>query len=214
MKKILIVLLLAFCNQVANAQTLAEWFKQKKTQKKYLVEQIAALKIYGGYLKKGYDIARKGLGTIEDIKNGDFNLHADFFGKLKAINPQITKYPRVKDILEMQQKIKALSTKTQRKAVEAKIFSKNQLEYIGKVYKRLDADCLLTISELEQIIKPGELEMTDDQRLERIEKLHATTLSQLRFAHTFSNNLAIMEGSKKGHSREIDTMRDWYGIKP
>jgi hypothetical protein len=38
--------------QVSTAQTWSEWFSQKKTQKKYLLEQVAALKIYAGYLKK------------------------------------------------------------------------------------------------------------------------------------------------------------------
>ena len=42
---------------IGHSQKWDEWFKQKKTQKKYLIQQIAALKVYLGYLKEGYDIA-------------------------------------------------------------------------------------------------------------------------------------------------------------
>jgi 3-phenylpropionate/cinnamic acid dioxygenase small subunit len=47
-----------------NAQTFDEWFKQKETQIKYLVEQIGALKAYGEVVKRGYDIAHNGLTNV------------------------------------------------------------------------------------------------------------------------------------------------------
>ena len=54
--------LCAFSFQAAKAQTFAEWFQQKKTQIKYLTEQIAALEQYGNYVKQGYRIAQGGWG--------------------------------------------------------------------------------------------------------------------------------------------------------
>lgn len=36
----------ALCCGPLPAQSFSEWFKQKKTQKKYLLEQIAALQMY------------------------------------------------------------------------------------------------------------------------------------------------------------------------
>ncbi|MCH5688762.1 conjugal transfer protein TraI [Niabella sp. W65] len=53
MKKILLFLLLVVsAGSNLQAQTFAEWFQQKKTQKKYLLQQIAALQVYIGYAKK------------------------------------------------------------------------------------------------------------------------------------------------------------------
>lgn len=57
-----------FSFQLAEAQTFDEWFRQKKTQKKYLVQQIAALKVYLGYLKEGYEIAQKGMGYSREYQ--------------------------------------------------------------------------------------------------------------------------------------------------
>ena len=77
------------------SQTTAEWTQQKKTQIKYLVQQIIAFQTYLIYVKKGYDIAHKGITTVQNIKNGEWNLHKDFFGSLKMVNPSIEKYAKV-----------------------------------------------------------------------------------------------------------------------
>lgn len=61
--------------RASKVQTFHEWFRQKKTQKKYLIQQIAALKVYLGYVQKGYSIAQKGLTTVSNIKKGNFDLH-------------------------------------------------------------------------------------------------------------------------------------------
>lgn len=57
MKKISIILFIMFFVNRSHAQTWDEWFNQKSTQKKYLLQQIAAFEAYLSYAKKGYDIA-------------------------------------------------------------------------------------------------------------------------------------------------------------
>ena len=58
MKKLLILSTMVLCADNLSAQTVAEWFRQKATQRKYLLQQIAALHVYSGYLSKGYSIAK------------------------------------------------------------------------------------------------------------------------------------------------------------
>ena len=70
MKKCFLCIVLLITTILCNAQGLSEWFNQKATQKKYLLQQIAALQVYIGYLQKGYSIAKTGLTTIGNIKNG------------------------------------------------------------------------------------------------------------------------------------------------
>src|SRR4051812_14383767 len=105
MKKVAITLVILIAFKESSAQTFDEWFKQKKTQKKYLIEQIAAFQMYLGYVQKGYSIARKGLTTIGNIKKGDFNLNNDFFSSFKSVNPTIRNYSKVAEIIAFQIKI-------------------------------------------------------------------------------------------------------------
>ena len=71
MKKmtLLLILFISF-GQLLQAQTFAEWFQQKKTQKKYLVKKIAALQVYIEFAEKGYKIAKEGLNTIGVFTSG------------------------------------------------------------------------------------------------------------------------------------------------
>ena len=93
------MLLLNFCLS-GQSQVLDEWTNQSATQKKYLVQQIASLKVYIDYLEKGYNITEKGLNTISDLKNGEgkvfkyeneaIALHKDEQGELHALHPICT----------------------------------------------------------------------------------------------------------------------------
>src|SRR5438046_10687304 len=102
MKNIIIILSFLVAGQLCRAQTYDEWVRQKETQRKYLIEQIVAFKTYIDYAWQGYSIAKKGLNTIKDIKNGDLNLHDNFFKSLSAVNPRVKKYSKVAAIIAMQ----------------------------------------------------------------------------------------------------------------
>src|SRR5258706_12690912 len=97
--KALFIILLSAKTFFSFGQTTEEWTEQKKTQIKYLLQQIAANKIYIDYLEKGYQIAHGGLQTIQNIKKGDFNLHIGFLDSLKKINPAIKNWAKIADII-------------------------------------------------------------------------------------------------------------------
>jgi hypothetical protein len=105
MKRYLILVTLAVNVHVVFGQTTEEWTAQDKTQIEYLLQQIAAQKVYLDYLEKGYGIAKSGLHAIRDIKKGDFNLHSDYFNALREVNPEIKSSPKVGDIIFLQLRI-------------------------------------------------------------------------------------------------------------
>ena len=77
MKRGLILLLVMGMGVSLSAQTFSEWFSQKKTQIKYLQQQIAALAAFTDDLQDGYHIIQKGTGVISDLCQGDFELHSN-----------------------------------------------------------------------------------------------------------------------------------------
>src|SRR5690349_3649304 len=174
MKKISIILILTLGIVDIQAQTpkLKEWIKQKKTQKEYLMSQITLLQLYLGYLKKGYDIASKGLNTIENIKNGDFNLHRDFFSSLKNVNPHIANSAKVADIIAFQvyiiQNLKRVNSFCQ----SSEQFTADEIYYVTKVYRNMLYLSDINISELLTIVRANETEMKDDERLNRLNKIY------------------------------------------
>lgn len=95
MKRLFTLVLFALLSSGVKAQTFGEWFRQGATQKKYLLQQIAGLQVYIGYVQKSYSIAKQGLNTVSAIKHGEFNLHKDYFNSLRTVNPKIKNYSKV-----------------------------------------------------------------------------------------------------------------------
>lgn len=214
MKKLLLLCLLSVTSfHIAQAQTWDEWFKQKKTQRKYLLQQIVALKVYFGYVKKGYDIASKGLNTIRNIKNGDFNLHKDFFGSLKAVNPKIRNYGKVADIISFQLRIIKESRLTVAGVREAGQFTAEEMDYCKKVFDNLLNETLKTIDELFILITSGKLEMKDDERLKRIDALYADIQDKYAFTASFSEEMALLSVHRMRDQYEIDLSQKLFGLE-
>ena len=202
MKRLLIILL-CVCSIKSNAQTYDEWFRQKKTQKKYLLQQIAALQTYVGYVEKGYSIASKGLNTIRDIKHGDFNLHNTFFNSLSSVNPIVRKYVKVADIISMQISIAKLVRSTIKQCTNAKQITPAELNYLQQVFNNLLDDCAKNLDELFELITDGEQKMKDDERIKRIDKLYEEMHDKQVFVQSFSQ-------SAKGLS--VQRMNEHYDI--
>ncbi len=172
------------------AQTSAEWLRQKETQKKYLVQQIAALSVYSGYLSKGYNLIKSGLNTIQKIKSDDANLHTNYFTSLSNLNPKLKKYGRIADIIAIQISIAAQAKKTITNFSSSHWFDKTELTYLRNVINNLLTDCASNLQELFTLITNTNLQMKDDERIKAIDKLYSDMLDKQIFIHAFSSSSA------------------------
>lgn len=188
MKKIIIIASLLCSVQALSAQTFAEWFRQKATQKKYLLQQIAALQVYIGYVSKGYSIAKKGLNTIQNIKHGDLNLHSSYFTSLVTVNPKIKRYAKVADILALQIDIARQVTQTIKDCKNNRQLTLAELAYLQKVFNNCLYDCAKCLDALFNIISNGQLSMKDDERIAAINKLYDDMADKQIFIRAFSNS--------------------------
>jgi len=212
MRNILITLFFCFSGCAVFGQTFGEWFRQKATQKKYLIEQIAALKVYSGFLKEGYNIGRKGLSTISSIKDGDFNLHRDFFGGLSLVSPAIKNYKRVADITVLQTRILKLSSQSSTAIQRSDRLSNQQKAYHSQVMERLIADCSRAIDDLVEVTLNGELTMTDGDRLQRVDALYAEMLDRYEFVKVFAAESGALIRAKEQGLKEAYQIKKLYGI--
>jgi hypothetical protein len=202
--KIIFCLLLSGCCVSASTQTLEEWTQQKQTKIKRLLEQIAANKVYLDYTKKGYKIVSGGLHTIRDIKKGDLKLHLGHFDSLKVVNPAIKGWIKVTDIILYQTRI----IKTGKQALDAVKqsgqFSNEELNYCKKVFDLLLEECLKSIDELLLVISSGDTEMTDDERIKRIDKVYLDMQDKVSFASSFRNDMNLLALQRQNERTELN----------
>ena len=188
----LFMIMQLFVSSLCTGQTTAEWTQQKKTQIKYLLNQIAANKVYIEYLEKGYGIARTGLNAIQHIKKGDFDLHRDFIGSLSRVNPKIKSYTRVADIVACQVRIIKNISATIKNIKESNQFNPNELDYCSAVFDNLMEECLKSVDELYLIITSDVLEMKDDERIKRIDRLYFDIQDKYSFCESFSQECSVL----------------------
>jgi soluble cytochrome b562 len=211
--KILLMILVFFVSNKSYAQTYEEWFQQSKTQKKYLLQQIAALKVYIGYAEKGYSIATKGLSTIQDIKHGDFNLHNNFFNSLSAVNPTVKKYSKVASIILMQITIAKQVHTTIKDCRNGKQLTDTELKYLQHVFDNLLDDCVKNLDELIALITDGETQMKDDERIKRIDKLYADMQDKQVFTQSFSHTAEGLSVQRRNDAYDIEIEKKLNGLK-
>ncbi|RZM07667.1 MAG: hypothetical protein EOO88_51415 [Pedobacter sp.] len=198
--------MLLFLSCSAKAQTWSEWFSQRKTQQKYLIEQVAALKLYAGYLKKGYEIGKSGLGFIKDASKGEFDLHGAFFNSLKSVSPVIKNNIKVAEMLQMQIEV----SRTFATISKTPGFEEAHQAYIALVRAELLSDCLADLEDLLLIITSGKFELTDDERLLRIDELHQRMEDKRNFAFSFAGSVNRLRAERSRELEVLKRMGGWY----
>ncbi|WP_316809190.1 hypothetical protein [Pedobacter agri] len=198
--------MLLFFTSSAKAQTWSEWFSQKKTQQKYLIEQVAALKLYAGYLRKGYEIGKSGLGFIKDAGKGEFDLHSAFFSSLKLVSPAVRNNIKVAEILQMQIEV----SRTLAALSEISGLEEQHKAYAALVGTELRSDCLADLEALLLIVTSGKFELTDDERLSRIDGLHQRMQDKRNFAFSFSSSVIKLGAERSRELDELKRMEGWY----
>lgn len=185
-KTIKIFLLLAslFASE-AQGQTWDEIFNQRKTQTKYLLEQVAALRVYIDHVQKTYRIAKEGLDFIGKASKGEFDLHDNFFNSLSHINPEVRKYKRVADIMVLQSQIINTYKRSHRVLQEKQTLWHEEMEYVGTVHQRILHDCVKILEELSAVTTSGKFEMKDDERIARINSLYQQMQQNYRITESF-----------------------------
>ncbi|MCF0055193.1 hypothetical protein [Dyadobacter sp. CY356] len=211
MKKTCIILCLLLLSALCKAQRLNEWIRQKKTQKEYLIEQIAQLKIYLELTEKGYKIAKEGLSTISEIKRGEFRLHQNHFDSLRIVNPKIGSSGRLKQITDLHGKINQSCQVLP--AELAPFFDTEQMAYIRSVLKLVYDDCQSVLGNLFLVIRSGNLAMTDDERINRIELCFQQMQDNYSFVKNFDQNTRLLAAQIKNEQSTINTQKNIHGLK-
>lgn len=207
MKRVIIIILLFIVSIQMPAQGLSNLFSQKAADIKYMLAQIALLQVYIGDVEKGYLIAQSGLSFISKIKKGEFDLHSLFFSSLQTVNPSVEKYSRVGDILSLQQEIVSTFNKSFQQLSGSKQFSADEWSYLNGVHAHFMEACSTDLDGLQSVISDGVLEMTDDERIRRIDDIYFDMKDKLAFAQSFTADAALLGMEKSYETYDIQQLK-------
>lgn len=194
------------------AQIVKEWLQQASTQREYLLEQIAELKIYLQATKKGYQIAKEGLSAISSIKKGEFDLHKNRFDSLLIVKPSISSLARLKKITDLHGRINDICRRHGPYLAAEANLEDYQLRRMHDAFIRLYDDSQYVIGGLFLAIRDGQVSMTDDQRLDLIGSSLTHMQQNYSFAKDLTQQAAELSRARKDEHMQTENIKSLYDI--
>lgn len=161
------------------------------------VEKLAQLKKILSNMKKGYEIVSTGYNTIKDISKGNFNIHQAFLDGLMQVSHTVRNYKKIAEIISYQTQLVKEYKSAFRRFDASNLFNTNEIKYMDNVYTNLFNKSLQNLEELTMVITAGKLRMSDDERINTIDRIYNDIADKLVFLRTFNkenNVLAIQRG--------------------
>lgn len=210
MKKLIIIISLSFLGILPAFRASAQ--ADEIAQLVLNIEKLAQFKQILSDMKKGYEILSGGYNTIKNISEGNFSLHKAFLDGLMEVSPTVRNYRRVADITNYQ----IILVKEYRKAYERfrqdNNFNADELAYLGRVYDNLFKESLRNLDELLTVITAGKARMSDDERLQAIDRIYADMQDKLTFLRHFNNNTTILAVQRAKERNDAQSIRKIYGL--
>ena len=206
MKKLIIILLLSSASFRATAQA------QELAQLALNIEKLAQFKQILSDLKKAYEILYGGYTTIKNISQGNFNLHQTFLDRLLQVSPAVQKYKRIADIIRLQVQLVKEYKSAYNRFKNNNQFTIQEIDYIGKVYNRLFRQSLQNLDELLNVVTANRLRMSDDERLQAIDRIFSDIQNKIVFLRHFNSGTATLGMQRSREQHDVDVMRKLYEI--
>lgn len=192
--------------KTANAQT------QEAQQLLLNWEKLAQFKQMLEDMKTGYQVLYKGYTAIKDISQGNFSLHKTFLDGLMEVSPAVLKYKRVADIISFQIRIVKEYKSAFKSFQENGAFTTLELEHLAKVYNNLFKASLQNMDELSLVITAGKLRMSDDERLQAIDRIYKNIIEQYSFLQEFNNSTVMLALQRKSEKAELEMQKKISGF--
>lgn len=161
---------------------------------------------------RGYKILDKGYTTIKNIAQGNYSIHQLFIDGLMAVNPSIRNYKRIPFIIEYQKLLLKEYQRAYNRFRQDPNFKLEEIEYLANVYKFLFDASLRNIDELMMIITATKLSMSDDERMQAIDRIFFDMEDKLIFLRAFNNNTQLLAIQRARARNDVETLQMLYGV--
>lgn len=213
MKKIRFLLMIFLASaalpEIAAAQSIAQDLEQLSLD----YQKLAGLKSILSQMYKGYQIVSTGYNSVKGVAQGNYSLHQAFLDGLMVVSPTVRKYPRVADIINDQAMLLSEYKSAYGSFRQDKHFNPDELSYMADVYNNLVSQSLQNLDELTMVMADNKLRMSDNERLQAIDRMYATGHEQLVFLRQFNEHTQDLAVARAKEVNDKQTLQKLYGIE-
>ena len=175
-------------------------------------EKLAELEKILDNMYTGYKILDKGYTTIKNIAEGNYSIYQIFIDGLMLVNPTVRNYKRIPFIIGYQKLLLKEYSNAYNRFKNDPHFTPQELEYLANVYSYLFTASLRNIDDLVMIITATKLRMSDDERMQAIDRIFYDMESKLIFLRGFNNSTQLLAIQRARSANDVKTIQHLYGI--
>ncbi len=203
-----VVIWIVFVGMLVPSTTSAQ--SQEMQQLLLNIEKLAQFKQILKDMKKGYQIINGGYNTIKDLSQGNFSLHQTFLDALMQVSPTVKKYKRIGEIVNYQMLLVKEYKGAFKRFKNSNLFDDKEIRYIEKVYANLFKQSMRNLDELTTVITANKLRMSDDERLESIDRIYAEMQDKLVFLRNFNVSTSVLSAQRSKEHSDVNSLRDLH----
>jgi len=208
MTKIIILLSFGLLSTTCPAQSILDLTEQLALDK----QKLSSLKSTLEDMYKGYASLKDGYTHVLDIARDNFSLHQLFLDALWVVSPSVSSDPHVNNILDMEYRLVAEYKTAAARWGNNSAFSPQEITYISSVWSDLLDKSLQAVEELTLVLTDGQLQMTDAQRLQLIDRIDADIRAEYTTLQRLDNNLALREAQRQKETNDINALKQLYAL--
>ncbi|MGN8068400.1 TerB family tellurite resistance protein [Mucilaginibacter sp. 22184] len=178
------------------------------------MEKLSQLKNILEDMKKGYQIVSTGYNAVKNISQGNFSLHEVFIDGLMLVSPEVKKYHKVAGIITYQKNIVSEYKNAFNRFQASGTFTTQEISYISSVYKQLFDQSVNNLDNLLTVVTASQLRMSDDERLQAIDRIFADTQDKLTFLRDFNRQASILNVQRKKEKADVSATQKLYNTNP
>lgn len=177
------------------------------------MEKLAQLKATYQTMLDGYRTLEKGYNQVRDLSKDNFLLHKDYLDGLLAVSPSVQQYGRIQAMVQQHTTLVQEYTTNLRQLQAGRMLQASELYQVKSSMAELVHHSATAVDELVEVLTPGRLRMSDEERISMIHRLDAVVsenLQELRAIALQYRNLVDRRALKK---KELQRMKILYGIQ-
>lgn len=187
---------------------------QEATQLVLNYEKLRQLEAILDNMYKGYKVLSKGYNTVRDIAEGNFSIHQVFLDGLYMVSPAVRNYRRIPEIIRYQKFLVNEYKRAFDRFRNDTNLTFREVKYIANVYSYLIKQSLRNLDELLMIITASKLRMSDEERLQAIDRIFYSMEEKVAFLIHFNNTTGVLIVQRAKSNRDVNTTQNLYELGP
>lgn len=196
----------------AQSFSFGDLFGQQGKKEKLMAAQVGGIYTYLSALKGGYSIMHNGLDLAQELKGGTFGLHTRYFNSLEQVNPAVRQNPKAIAISDLYAQLNHDLNAEISWQKKQQLLKPNELAYLSTVSSNLLKLADRDLAALNDLLNSGKLQLTDEQRLNRLDKLFASMKDKAAFAASFTAKSRALAQNRQRAQTEKEQIQKLYGI--